>query len=385
MKKKLGRVAQLKAKKEKYKFDIDDNFEFHDYNKDKRDRYSPYKIAWFPEKLQALQENRITPPISALINPTNRCNQDCFFCVYAVNYSGMHDGMNLKSELSKEKLFEILDDFKDMDVKSITYSGGGEPLLHRHATEYLQKTIDNNIDLSIITNGQFLNNERGEILRDAKWVRISLDCYTSKGFVNSKRGKEKNFYEIIKNIQSFAKFKNKDCDLGCNWVITKENYKEIFEGAKFMKDLGMDNIKFSPVWIKDFEKYHKSFGTKVIKNLHRIEEELVDESFRVYDNYKITIDKNTLYRSYRKCLFMQITPVIGADGIVYNCHNKGYDRSGIIGDINNQSFKEMWFSNKTAKYFEEFDSQHSCRHQCAPDLKNIFMHKLLLLYGDNYV
>ena len=78
-KKKLGRVAQLKHKEKKYKFKVDEtSFSLLNFSKEQRDRYSPYKISWFPEKLRALQENRVTPPKSSLINPTNKCNQDCF-------------------------------------------------------------------------------------------------------------------------------------------------------------------------------------------------------------------------------------------------------------------------------------------------------------------
>jgi radical SAM protein with 4Fe4S-binding SPASM domain len=38
---------------------------------------------------------------------------------------------------------------------------------------------------------------------------------------------------------------------------------------------------------------------------------------------------------------MQVVPVIGADGNVYNCHNKSYTEEAIIGNINNQSFENM--------------------------------------------
>ena len=65
-----------------------------------------------------------------------------------------------KDILDKNKLFEILDDFKDLDVKAITYSGGGEPLLYPYITEVLKKTKDNGIDLSIITNGQLLKDDK---------------------------------------------------------------------------------------------------------------------------------------------------------------------------------------------------------------------------------
>jgi radical SAM protein with 4Fe4S-binding SPASM domain len=82
---------------------------------------------------------------------------------------------------------------------------------------------------------------------------------------------------------------------------------------------------------------------------------------------------------------LQYNPVIGADGKVYNCHNKSYTDDGCIGSITNQSFKQMWFSEQTRKYFEEFNPQIHCQCQCANDKKNLFMHELIDCYGDNFI
>lgn len=102
--------------------------------------------------------------------------------------------MSKKDILDKNKLFEILDDFKDLDVKAITYSGGGEPLLYPYITEVLKKTKDNGIDLSIITNGQLLKDDKLTELIDAKWVRISMDYHNEKEFYKSRHVSEKIYF-----------------------------------------------------------------------------------------------------------------------------------------------------------------------------------------------
>jgi molybdenum cofactor biosynthesis enzyme MoaA len=131
-------------------------------------KYSNLKIAWFPQKLESLRDCTVTAPIYVRVKPTNRCNHNCFFCVYNASFSNMHDTMSRKDELSKEKLIEILNDFSKIGVKAVTYSGGGEPLMHPNIVEILIITKQYGIDLSIITNGQLLSAERAQELVNAK-------------------------------------------------------------------------------------------------------------------------------------------------------------------------------------------------------------------------
>jgi len=349
-------------------------------------KYSPLKIVWFPDKLNSLRNKKVTAPLYVRIKPTNRCNHNCFFCVYNKSYANMHENMIRQDEISREKILEILFDLKKIGVKAITYSGGGEPLIHPNIIEIMNKTLEYNIDLSILTNGQKLNGERAKILSKAKWVRISIDYFDEVGFKTSRGGSSKMFLEIIDNIKKFAKEPH-DGDFEVNFIITKENYKGLEKAAKLLKSLGIDNVRFSPVWIKNMTNYHDSIKKEVIQSIKNIKEKFEDNNFKIYSGYhKAAISKIALYRSYTKCPFMQIVPVIGADSNVYNCHNQSYSEEGIIGSIKNQTFSDLWFSEKTSKYFESFNPQEHCQGiQCTADKKNVLLNNMLDASPDNFV
>jgi MoaA/NifB/PqqE/SkfB family radical SAM enzyme len=349
-------------------------------------KYSNLKLVKHRDKLNSILSGTVTAPVYVRIKPTNRCNHDCFFCVYKASYAFMHESMVKRDELSKEKLFEILDDFKNIGVKAVTYTGGGEPLIHPNIIEVMQKTLDNGIDLSIITNGQKLSGEKAEILSKSKWVRISMDYCDAEGFKTSQRGSERMFLEIIENIKNFVK-REHTCDIEVNFIITKENHLKLKDSAKLLKDLGIDNIRYSPVWIKEIEGYHDKIKNVVIQSLQEIKEELNDEKFKIYSSYnEYSVSDKATHRLYTKCPYMQIVPAVGADQVVYNCHNQAYSEKGIIGSIKDRKFSEMWFSNETAGYFKSFNPQINCEGiQCAADTKNIFYNDLIDTSPDNFI
>lgn len=346
-------------------------------------KYSDHKIVHFPQKLESLRTGIVTAPIYVRVKPINKCCHDCFFCVYNKENSNMHDNMDRADMLSTNKLFEILDDFKDMGVKALTYSGGGEPLMHPHIVDVLNKTKENNIDLSILTNAQLLSGDRAKALKDAKWVRVSMDYCTAEQFTASRGGNPKMFDNILENLHNFATIKNPDCDLAVNFIITKENHKDIANVAKLLKEAKVDNVRFSPVWLIDFIAYHQPLIEEVKSRLAFARGLFQTDTFKIYDSYNITPE--VINRKYIKCFIMQTVPVIGADYNVYTCHNKSYTNEACIGSIKDQSFKQLWFSEQTKKFFDSFNPQEYCRCQCANDKKNLFMHDLIDCYGDNFV
>ena len=66
---------------------------------------------------------------------------------------------------------EILEDLHELGIKAVTYSGGGEPLLHKDIIKIMQQTLNYNIDLSILTNGQLLNGDRAYVLSKSSLLR----------------------------------------------------------------------------------------------------------------------------------------------------------------------------------------------------------------------
>ena len=176
----------------------------------KEDVYSQSKIAFHQPKLESFMDGEITAPIYVRVKPTNICNHACYYCSYQPDYNCVvSETINLKDSIPKEKLLEILDDFKDIGVKAITYSGGGEPLIYNHIQECLEKTVKNKIELSIITNGQKLNRRNAEILSQAEWVRVSADYCNAETFQAIRKRPESWFYELRDNIKNFAQIKKK--------------------------------------------------------------------------------------------------------------------------------------------------------------------------------
>jgi MoaA/NifB/PqqE/SkfB family radical SAM enzyme len=343
-------------------------------------KYSNFKVVWFREKLESMRTGEVTAPVYVRIKPINKCNHDCFFCVYHATTT-MHDTMDLSNSLSREKFAEVVEDLHAMGVGAITLSGGGEPLLHPTVVPMMHRLLEHKIDISIITNGQLLSKDRATALAEAKWVRISMDYWDAPSFVDSRGGSEKMFHNIVENITAFRAIRKGDFSV--NYIITNRNYKHIFAVAMWLKKLGIDNVRFSPVWMNNFVEYHKPIEREVLDQLEDCKA-LENDEFRVFSSYNITADQ--LVRTYCKCHYQQVVPVIAADYGVYSCHNVSYTNYGLIGSIRHQSFKDLWFSEATRQRFATFNPQQHCNGiQCANDMKNKMITEMMESYGDSFV
>ncbi len=334
-------------------------------------KYSILKIFHHPEKLASLKEGRVTAPLYIRIKPTNGCNHNCFYCVYNPEFSSIHPESNRSDMIPKEKMFEVLENLGDMGVKAVTFSGGGEPLTYPYIIESLKRALDSRIKISMITNGQELTGEAAELLHQAHWVRVSLDYHSPSIFSQIRNKSEKDFYQLKKNLLEFAENKDSRCDFEVNCVVSHINYKNLVDIAKFCKDIGIANIRFAPVWKKDFRTYHVPFKDEAIAQIEKAKD-LTDSSFGVGSTYERYFNKSTgsEKRDYSRCFYMETVPVIAADQNVYTCHNNAYKSEGKIGSIMNQSFKELWFSPETASFFKNFDTREVCKHECSNDEKN---------------
>lgn len=341
--------------------------------------YDVSKIACHPQKLQEFKEGEISAPLYVRIKPTNRCNHSCIYCSYAPgNDCPVSETINMKDEIPKEKILEILEDFQDIGVKAITYSGGGEPLIYPAIIEVMKKTLDFGIDLSIITNGQKLNEGRADLLANAKWVRVSASESDAASFQEVRRRPQSWFYDLSENLYHFSKKKNSSCELGINFVVHKGNFQKIFSSARHFKELGVNHIKITPAYSFDFETYHSQIKESSLEQISRARQDLSSGDFVVYDTYENDFNLTGRdKRTYPKCFIMQTVPVIGADSVVYFCHDKTYTHSGIIGEIKRTSFKELWFSERAKKTFSSFDPTIGCRHHCTYDARNLLIGKML--------
>ena len=250
----------------------------------RNNHYSDLKIAQHPAKLDSFVRGEITAPLYVRVKPINLCNHACSWCIYKSDRkptsrgeqhmasvpTSMHTDMKEADIIPTAKMLEVLDDFKAMGVKAITFSGGGEPLLHQDIVLFMARCLQNGIDLSIITNGQMLNGAKAQVLAHAKWVRVSMDYTNAQQMARSRVVPERMFDEVLKNLQAFAQMKNADCDLAVNYIVHRDNCDGL---AAFASDLfarGVENIRFSPMYCDDFAAYHAPIKEKVEAQLREI-------------------------------------------------------------------------------------------------------------------
>jgi radical SAM protein with 4Fe4S-binding SPASM domain len=146
--------------------------------------------------------------------------------------------------LSREKILEILDFAKSKNVKSIKLSGG-EPFLYK---EYLSLILNfahnNNIRVSIETNGtlldeEFIKNNHSEEIS----YSLSLDSSIAKEH-DRFRGLQGAFSKTVETIQLLVKY-------GARFNITYSTYDgdetQIDKMVKFAKEHSISNLKINPI------------------------------------------------------------------------------------------------------------------------------------------
>jgi MoaA/NifB/PqqE/SkfB family radical SAM enzyme len=336
-------------------------------------KYSDKKIVWFPEKLNSFLTNNLTSPIYVRIKPTNKCSHNCGFCIYRSNF--MHQDCKSVDELPQEKMKEIIGDLVDMKVRAITFSGGGESLMYPNIERYMDTILLNNINLSIITNGQFLSGDRARLLESASWVRISMDYYDEESFVTARGGIKSWFETIQNNIKNFSL--HKSGDLAVNFIITKENYKHILQVTNWLKDLGVDNVRYSPVYTDNLLEYHMPIMEETSEQIMASKQ---INGIDVYSSYFFPDSRSIPHR----CYFQEIVPVIAANQCVYRCHNSSYTDIGFLGQIKDRSFKSAWFSDDVRQKMRLFRPQF-CDKECANNNKNLFIQEIMDIKNDNFV
>ena len=343
-------------------------------------KYSNLKIFHYQKKLDSLPKdiNDIKAPIHIRIKPTNVCNHNCWYCAYKSDNLQLGQDMVEMDYIPEDKMMEIIEDIKDMGVRAVTFSGGGEPFTYRYFLKTIKKLIEYNISFASLTNGSKLKGEISELFaKNATWLRVSVDGYDDGSYANARGVKEGEFSKIVNNMKEFVSIPNRKCNLGVSFIIDHKNYLKIYEFSKLMKSIGVDSIKLSGCVVENDGKknneYHHPFFDKAKELSIKVKKELEDENFEVFDSYHYLEDK--FDKDYEWCPYAQILPVIGADLNIYPCQDKAYNlENGLIGSIKNTSFKEFWFNDKN-KFFKINPTKH-CRNHCVANGKN----KMILDY-----
>lgn len=288
------------------------------------------------DEISDIKKGKDVYPITCEIDPSNACNLNCSFCMYAKGLKKNRDILPWKT------YYNLITELKILGVRSITFTGGGEPLMNPRFNDMVSEAHSVGFEIGLITNGTLL--DRVENLNYFKFIRISLDAYDKKSYEKIK-GKDL-FNKVIKNIIRVTK--RKVTDIGISYVVCEDNVNGIEEIQEILSGIGIKYIQFKPAWINGgkFELPEGISGDKTI----------------ITDRY---IAKNNL-----PCLIAGLIGIVGADSKVYFCCQYRLNKKFCLGSLEEESFASLW--KKRKNIVPDISKCPQCRYQNYAEGYEIF-------------
>ena len=338
--------------------------------------YSRFKVFHYKEKLDSLPEwtAQTRPPLHIRLKPTNFCNQNCWYCAYRRDEIQLGKDMDARSRIPRGKMLELIDDFVEMGVKAITFSGGGEPLCYPHLGEALTRLSASGIRFASLTNGVLLHGAIADLFaHQGTWIRVSMDGWDPDSYAAYRNVLPTEYGKVMGNLENFKKLGGQ-CFLSVVVNIDKANASHVYEIIRKLNTVGVDSIKIAPCIISNDitgnHEYHKGIFPIVQEQVLAAVSDFSNETFEISNGYKEQLV--TFAKEYHWCPSIQITPVIGADLNVYSCQDKAYNLTcGVICSIQEKRFKDVWLADKE-KFFT-INPKRDCNHHCVANEKNLMI------------
>lgn len=315
-------------------------------------RYSPLKFAKYPDRLETVMGKGSSGPVHVQIILSDLCNQSCNFCAYRdPTYTSsqlfhIEHNYNPNRMLPYEKVIEILDDCVDMGVLAVQFTGGGEPTIHPKFQQVVYEAAKRGLKWSLVTNGVMNKHDLG----GATWIRVSLDAGTEETYMKTRNAPKGHFKRALTTIEKTK--------AGVGFVVTPENWHELYTAAALAKEHGASNIRIGAQFSAENEHLFDGFRSRAAE-LARKAEELSCDSFVVHNRFSEKISDLTLGNpDYRQCGYQYFTTYIGADQNLYRCCVYAYNPHGKIGSIKNTRFKNVW-RDIALQNFRTFNA-HEC-------------------------
>jgi MoaA/NifB/PqqE/SkfB family radical SAM enzyme len=342
--------------------------------------YSNLKVLAQTDRLDAIRRGETCAPAHVRIKPINRCNHNCWYCAYRADQLQLGENMNLSDRLSDDKLLELVDDLVAMGVKAVTFSGGGEPLLHKRLPDAVERLARGGVRVATLTNGSNLKGRMADTFAEyGTWIRVSMDAWDDASYAQARGVREGEFSRIIDCMRAFVDRRSR-CVLGVSFIISHDNHMHIYDVCALLKDVGVNHVKLAAAVVSndvcENNRYHREIMATVASAIERARA-LSDDGFTVLDHYHETAER--FRKSYRTCPFARLLTVVGADAKVYTCQDKAYTEAGLLGSIEKRSFREFWYSDDNQRQHEALDPSRHCQHHCVAHEKNLALADYLSL------
>lgn len=343
----------------------------------RRFQLDSHKLQYHPRIVADFLDGRDIVPLNAEISITDACNHRCRFCNF--NYLG-HKSVSLP----EGRMPVLAEELARAGVRTMTFAGAGEPLLHADVFPALRVGHDLNMDLAMSTNGILLTQSRMEEMADMlSWVRFSINGGTPGTYASIHRCREADFAKAMENLEQLGKTRDarrSSMTLGTQCVLVDENRGDVAALAARVKQAGADYFvvkHFYPREEGDYAPDMSFLDAAYMAELEGLAAELSDERFSMIVRDPGKLDRN---RPYRNCLGLPFLVYIGEDGMLYTCFSHHEDRRTAVGSILDCDFMTLWSSpakHEAIRHINENYDKNTCQANCRHHQINLWLDGLM--------
>jgi radical SAM protein with 4Fe4S-binding SPASM domain len=354
--------------------------------------WSQVKILRDPEVVRSILagQGNLNVPSHIQIEPTEACNLRCSFCHWhnaelSTDF-GNFDFKGIRS-IDTERLLDLIDEFHELGVKAVAFTGAGDPCVHKHLWKFLQRLRENTMDRAVTSNlAMPIKQELVAELGTANWVRWSFNAVSKDVFI-SVQGPKNGFAKAAatqeKNIPAIneARLAAGNEAINASFVISYNdgngNATDIVQATRKAKELGCASISFRPDMPFSKEQEVMQYNDYIVEQLESASR-ISDSQFTVYTNLQRldalqeSPDKDLL------CYYINHSTYIAATGDIYPCCYTRYEEGYVLGNILDQSFQKAWFSARRQNAYKTIKY-----NECPPCHHGVTNTVLKDLYGDN--
>ncbi len=338
----------------------------------------PQRVAQWLEAGDDWEKLKKVYPLYVEVGPQGACNHRCTFC--AVDYIGYKP-----IHLYYNKLCVTFHDMAQHGVKSVMFSGEGEPLLYQDISKAIEFAKRVGLDVAVTTNATALTQRLAEeSLANISWIKASINGGDRETYARIHQCPASHWDKVWDNLDEAVHIRNDNkwpTTIGAQTVLLPDNEASIDNLCLKARDTGLDYLV-----IKPYSQQPKSLATAERYGAIRYEGNS-GERYKQYstDSFKVIYREHTMSLlegppRYSKC---QATPTfwahIMANGDVYGCGAHLLDERFRFGNINTQFFSEIWEGDKRRQCVEfvrnELDIKE-CRKNCRMNQQNIYLTEL---------
>ena len=287
-------------------------------------------------------------PMSISFEPTTSCNLRCPECPSGLRAFTRPTGM-LEQSFFRQTIDEVY-----KDILYLIFYFQGEPFLNKNFLDMVQYASAKGIYTATSTNAHYLNDDVAKRTVESGLDRliISIDGTTQEVYEQYRRGGK--LHKVIEGAKNIVKWKrelkSKTPFVFFQFLVVRPNEHQVDEIKRIAKEVGVDEVRYKTAQVYDYE----NDPNQLIP---------INEKYSRYTKDKIGnyISKN---KFANHCWKLWQANVITWDGLVVPCcFDK--DATHQLGDLKNQSFREIWHNGRYKKFRRELMTSRKNIDICA--------------------